>query len=616
MPTSSVKVVLGHLRQAALTGEDAETTDGKLLGEFISRRDEVAFARLVRRHGPMVLGVCRRVLQHRQDAEDAFQATFIVLARKAGSVQPREQLGNWLHGVAYRTALEARRLAAKRRARERQVEGMPHPTVEPEQPWQDLWPRLDEELSRLPDRHRLPIVLCDLEGRTRKEVARQLGLPEGTLSNRLAAARQVLANRLIRRGLTLSGGALAAVLAHAEASGGVPASLVASTVNAAVGASVAVVSAQVAALTKGVLGSMFFTKLKIAMTVLVLVGLLGAGVGSAFLSYRAGAAEPPKEQPAPLHKAAPTQPVDRKRTVVERGSVKAALVSDLVWGLEDSTIAWVQEDGARVKKGDRLVEVNDARLREQLRTHKVTFDQAVSARAEAEASLARIRKENQLDARAGEVEVKLAKLRMKNTSKDRVEREILELKVEQAQIKLERGKLRGQAREARARSELNARATALDRETVRKRDLESRLASCVLRAPHDGIAVHVAARTGRGRPVVAVGEPVCGGQVLIRVHGMERFLVVVHVHEAQVARVRIGQSASVRIDAFPDRVFAGKVKNVAKVPSQQKWLTANVKVYPVEVELTEHPPGLKPEMSGEVRIDTERRKKPDGGSPE
>src|SRR5262249_43110799 len=116
MPTSPIQGVLGHLRRSALLDEGGAVTDGHLLGEFISRRDEAAFACLMRRHGPMVLGVCQRLLRHRQDAEDAFQATFLVLARKAGSVQPRDRVGNWLYGVAYRTALEARRLAARRRA--------------------------------------------------------------------------------------------------------------------------------------------------------------------------------------------------------------------------------------------------------------------------------------------------------------------------------------------------------------------------------------------------------------------------------------------------------------------------------------------------------------------
>ena len=128
------------------------------------------------RHGPLVLGVCRRVLRDAHGAEDAFQATFLVLVRRAASVVPREAVGNWLYGVAYRTALEARRAAARRRARERQVHDMPHPTARPQEIGRELRPLLDEELSRLPDKYRSAVVLCDLEGRTRKEAARQLGV--------------------------------------------------------------------------------------------------------------------------------------------------------------------------------------------------------------------------------------------------------------------------------------------------------------------------------------------------------------------------------------------------------------------------------------------------------
>src|SRR5262249_25132927 len=150
-----------------------------------ARREGAFFEVLVRRHGPMVLGVCQRILRNPHDAEDAFQATFLVLAQRAASVVPRQLVGNWLHGVAYRTALEARRRAARWLAREKQVNDIPHPKVEEPETWQELLPFLDRELDRLPAKYRAPVVLCHLEGRTRKEAAGQLGLPVGTLSGRL-----------------------------------------------------------------------------------------------------------------------------------------------------------------------------------------------------------------------------------------------------------------------------------------------------------------------------------------------------------------------------------------------------------------------------------------------
>jgi RNA polymerase sigma factor (sigma-70 family) len=286
MATTKPGGLIGRLRTAALLSEGAGTTDGSLLERFVTGRDAAAFELLVRRHGPMVLGVCRRVTGHAQDAEDAFQATFLVLARRAASVRPRAAVGNWLYGVAYRTARRAKALAARRRAREKQVNDMPHPATQPPADAFQLEPLLDEELSRLPDKYRLPVVLCELEGQARKTVARQLGIPEGTLSSRLATARRLLAGRLARRGLAPSVTGLAA-LSRLEASACVPPALTTSTVRAAtrLGAGPAaggLISAEVAALTEGVLKSMLLTKLKVAAAVVLLAGavVIGTGVGA------------------------------------------------------------------------------------------------------------------------------------------------------------------------------------------------------------------------------------------------------------------------------------------------------------------------------------------------
>jgi RNA polymerase sigma factor (sigma-70 family) len=179
MAAGQLNPVMRHLRRVALLQDGAGLTDAQLLEGFLARREEAAFAALVRRHGPMVFGVCRRVLGDIHDAEDAFQATFLLLVRKAASIVRREQVGGWLYRVAYRTALEAREIRARRRARERQVDAMPEPEAFLGDVWHGLQPLLDEELARLPEKYRVPILLCDLEGQTRKEVARQLKLPEG-----------------------------------------------------------------------------------------------------------------------------------------------------------------------------------------------------------------------------------------------------------------------------------------------------------------------------------------------------------------------------------------------------------------------------------------------------
>jgi RNA polymerase sigma factor (sigma-70 family) len=192
MATRLLNPVIDHLRRAVLLRDGAGLTDGQLLESFLGGQDEAAFEALVRRHGPMVLGVCRRVLRIHHDAEDAFQATFLVLVRKGDTIRPREMVANWLFGVAYRTAQKARGRIARRRVREAQVKEMPEPeAVAPEEGWGDWRPLLDQELSRLPDKYRVPVVLCDLEGKTGKEAARQLGWPEGTVSSRLARSSSV-----------------------------------------------------------------------------------------------------------------------------------------------------------------------------------------------------------------------------------------------------------------------------------------------------------------------------------------------------------------------------------------------------------------------------------------
>jgi RNA polymerase sigma factor (sigma-70 family) len=191
-----------------------DETDRELLARFAAHRDEEAFTALVRRHGPLVWGVCRRMLSQTQDAEDAFQAVFLVLARKAASVRWHNEVGSWLHAVAIRIARKARGAAARRQTRERQIEPMPEVEM-PEQQAQELGPLLDEEVSRLPEKYRGPVILCYLQGKTYAEAARLLGWPEGTVSGRLARARDLLHARLTRRGLTLSSAALTLLLSEA-----------------------------------------------------------------------------------------------------------------------------------------------------------------------------------------------------------------------------------------------------------------------------------------------------------------------------------------------------------------------------------------------------------------
>jgi RNA polymerase sigma factor (sigma-70 family) len=280
MATGQLKTVLGYLHRTAGMHPAAGLTDGELLECFLDQRDEAAFELLVRRHGSMVLGVCRRILPNLQDAEDAVQATFLVLVRRA-AVVPRQKVGGWLHEVACRTAWASRRLLLRRRAISKQVNELPHPTASPVEPGEDLRLLLDQELDRLPEKYRLLLILCDLEGRTRRDVARQLSIPDGTLSNRLSVARQRLARQLARRGLTLSVGAVASLLVP-EARAHLPEALVASVVSLAQGAAVppALVSLlPIAALTRGGLQSMSLSKMKISLALGLMLTILAGGFG-------------------------------------------------------------------------------------------------------------------------------------------------------------------------------------------------------------------------------------------------------------------------------------------------------------------------------------------------
>jgi RNA polymerase sigma factor (sigma-70 family) len=327
MPTNQLSRVIQNLRSVNLPLEETGRSDGQLLESYIRSREEAAFAALVHRHGPMVWGVCRRVLRAHQDVEDAFQATFLVLVRKAGSIRPRDMIANWLYGVAQRTALKARATAARLRAREKQVPAMPEPALE-QKLCDGLEPRLDRELGRLPDKYRAVIVLCDLEGRTRKEAARYFHLPEGTVASRLAAARTMLARRLARCGLVVSGGALGVLLSQ-TVSAGLPASVVSRTIKAAgfmaagQAAVPGLVSVKAALLAEGVLRTMLLTKLKIVTAVLVFAAAVSTC--AAALSLPRATENPAGEpQPAALPGQRPPHLASRERKRPEHAAEKLA----------------------------------------------------------------------------------------------------------------------------------------------------------------------------------------------------------------------------------------------------------------------------------------------------
>jgi RNA polymerase sigma factor (sigma-70 family) len=296
MASGPLPILLRQLRRSAHRRAAGDLTDAQLLERFVYRQDEAAFELLVRRHGTLVLNVCRRVLDREHDAEDAFQATFLTLARKAGAIGNRASVGSWLYKVAYRVALRARMA--------------PHSRPLPEEPlrdpnatepivgllWRELRSVLDEEVSRLPERYRAPFVLCHLEGQTTEAAARALGCPPGTVGTRLARARDLLRRRLARRGF---GATVLAIVPNGSAAP--PAALVDATVQAVrfgtadQAATAGVISAQVAILTKGALHTMSATKWTLATAVILALGLLGSAV---VLAHRTCAVELPSAEAA------------------------------------------------------------------------------------------------------------------------------------------------------------------------------------------------------------------------------------------------------------------------------------------------------------------------------
>lgn len=323
MPHAQRRLVLRYLRTIAGGAGTGEVTDADLLARFVTRRDEASFELLLWRHGTMVLHLCRDVTRDAHAAEDAFQATFLALVRKAASIRDGVSLGAWLYRVAYRVALKARGQAAKRSERETAgVDVAMLPAVaglSDHAELREVRPAVHEEVQRLPAKYRTLIVLCYIQGLTHEEAARQLGCPKGTVAGRLARARDLLRKRLLRRGVALSIALSAVAVAPASACANLPGALVQSTFRAALKIAagqtlVGLVSPQVIALTEGVIHAMFWSKMKLLAAALLALGLVGGGVGLLAAGREAGrtSTEPEsagtlQDRPAPPRKSGAEQ---------------------------------------------------------------------------------------------------------------------------------------------------------------------------------------------------------------------------------------------------------------------------------------------------------------------
>ncbi len=300
MAISRLQTALGHLDRLFTEGSFVGLADGQLLERFLSHRDEDAFTMLVERHAPMVMAVCRRTLKNPGEVDDAFQAAFLILARRPGSVRERDSLGGWLYGVARRVCLISNRAAARRRRHERRAAELRAVEAVIDMSHDDRWAEIYDEIDRLPATYRLPVVLCVLEGRTRAEAAAQLGWTEGSVRGRLSRAKEVLRSRLVRRGFEPAV-ALAALLNERAIAEMVPRVLIERTAYSASRAAAGMVSTSSAALCREVLRTMIMTKLKLGAVALLAAG----GIGWAIAGVTATQGQQPIERSSPAAGARP-----------------------------------------------------------------------------------------------------------------------------------------------------------------------------------------------------------------------------------------------------------------------------------------------------------------------
>jgi RNA polymerase sigma factor (sigma-70 family) len=314
MTTATLGGFLQHLRKAMAAETLASLSDRELVERFLASREEASFQALLQRHGPMVLRVCRRALSDEQDVEDVFQATFLVLAREAHAIRKYESLANWLHGVAHRVAVNAQKARARRHKHETQAAvAAGAVTLTDELSWKELRAVLDEELVRLPEGLRAPLVLCYLEGLTQDEAAARLGQSKSTFRRNLERGRELLGVRLTRRGVTLSAALFALLLSECAASAAVPSALAASTTAAAAAlaagkAATALASARAILLARGLVQPALSAKVKIVCVALLTAVLAGLGAAAVQTGNDSADSTPPSADRQEGAKAAAIKP--------------------------------------------------------------------------------------------------------------------------------------------------------------------------------------------------------------------------------------------------------------------------------------------------------------------
>jgi HlyD family secretion protein len=607
---------------AWVAGSEAGVADAALLERFARDKDEAAFELLLRRHGPMVLAACRRLLGDEHDAEDAFQAAFLALARKAGSVTRREAVAAWLYRVAFRAALRLRTAREKRRRRE-QPGDVPEPAAVAPNPDAELRGVLDEEVAKLPARHRAAFVLCCLEGLTGPEAARELGCRVGTVSSRLSRARERLRARLARRGLAPAIAAALATLPAASAA--LP--LIQPTLAAAMAFAARLTGAapaRPAALAEGVLRAMTHTKLKIAAVLLAVAaacaGLLTQGLEAGPPVKKSPAAEPPAAEPP---RATAVTVVRPQKGGVESVSpqvcsLQAFAQADLYAGVAGTLKEVAVDIGAKVKKGDVLATIETPELEVNLRLARVGIERATGLVRAAEAQLQAAKAE--VEAAKGAVDLRAAEATAAKTALTFREKQFARFKslfeskaidaamVDEAEANLLAARAKSDAAVVavtNAKAELlvkQARLTQAEAELkntqsgVEVAKLELDKAKLVLErsrivAPYDGV---VTGRNHFAGDFVSAGET--ARQPVLILQRMDLLRAVVLVPDRDVHLIEAGLPAVVTIDALPGKEFAAKVARFALAEDPR---TATMRT---EIDLPNAELLLRPGMTGRARL--------------
>jgi len=552
MAAGTSGAVLRDIQTLFDTGTASGLSDRQLLERFAGRRDasaEAAFEVLVLRHGPMVLRVCRNVLGDSADAQDAFQATFLVLVRRRGSIRGLDSIGGWLYGVACRVAARARVESARRRAAEQRAALRVVEAVDPsecgESDSAEFGPVIQEEVRRLPEKYRAVVALCYWQGLTQEQAAVQLGCPLGTVRSRLARARELLRRRLTRRGLAPLAGIVVAALDGATASARalprfpVPSVLVHSTIRAASQVATGQATAQVASglvtsLVQRVLWSMTMSKISSVVVGVALVGLMGYGARVAVSKGQVSQAPGKASKKSTLRNQ-------------EGKTAGSTMVFSLVGG--QNTIITIVPDGSKVKKGDVVCELDSAALRDQLVNQKITSESAkanfqnakltreiaeIAATEYVEGLFVNEKVERELDIKIAEIDLSMAEDQLdelKAQKADRKKRVTAELVLKKARFALERAESRLktllaytkakrikelQSEVEKTRSNELAKQATWELQISKEKKLERMIANCEIRAPRDGTLVYANPADGR-RTLIEEGATVRERQILFEI---------------------------------------------------------------------------------------------------